>query len=203
MYFVGGAATECTNFGICTTAANTMNKEVSIRRFVKKAGAHLSVKFNNDGGGTRGSYNLTLNVHNGNSYTGAAPVYVGKYQCGIGAISAGCVYEMLFDGEHYVILNSDIVAQETGESASYIKKGNGLIKQWGHVIPSEMFISVTFPLVFSTDKSYVFTAITAKADTATTCQSVGCSNKLIIIWTSKSTAQGVIATWIKWEASGF
>ena len=203
VYFVGGAATECTNFGICTTAANTMNKEVSISGFVKKAGAHLSVKFNNDGGGIRNVYNLMLNVHNGNSYTGATPVYVGKFQCGVGAISAGCTYEMLFDGEHYVILNSDIVAQETGEDASYIKKGNGLIKQWGHIIPSEMLIPITFPLAFNTDKSYVFSAIAAKADTATICQSVGCTNKIIIVWTSKSTAQGVIVTWIKWEASGF
>ena len=40
---------------------------------------------------------------------------------------------MLFDGEHYVILNSDIVAQEASEAASYIKKGNGLLIQWGDI----------------------------------------------------------------------
>ena len=114
-----------------------MDKAVTIAGFARKAGAHLYVKFTNDGGGVRGTYNLTLNVHNGTGYTGAAPVYVGKYQCGIGAISAGCTYEMLFDGEHYVILNSDIVAQETSETASYIKKGNGLIKQWASNVKTE------------------------------------------------------------------
>ena len=131
VYAQGNTLRECANFGVCTTATNTMDKTITMNGFVKKAGAHFYVKFNNDGGGTRGTYNLTLNVHNGNSYTGAAPVYVGKYQCGIGAISAGCVYEMLFDGEHYVILNSDIVAQEASATASYIKKGNGLLIQWG------------------------------------------------------------------------
>ncbi|MGI5093403.1 hypothetical protein [Treponema socranskii] len=129
---------EQATFGICTTQINAMDKTVTINGFVRQAGAHFYVKFNNDGGGTRNVYNLTLNVHNGNNYTGAAPVYVGKYQCGIGAISGGCTYEMLFDGEHYVILNSDIVAQETSESASYVKHGNGLLIQWGHIkMPSD------------------------------------------------------------------
>lgn len=124
---------EQATFGICTTQTNAMDKEVTINGFVRQAGAHFYVKFNNDGGGTRNVYNLTLNVHNGKNYTGAAPVYIGKFQCGVGAISAGCTYEMLFDGEHYVILNSDVVAQESSETASYIKKGNGLIKQWGYI----------------------------------------------------------------------
>ena len=131
VYTKGNTVRECANFGVCQTATNTMDKAVTIEGFVRKAGAHFYVKFANDGGGTRGTYNLTLNVYDGNNYTGAAPVYVGKYQCGIGAISGGCVYEMLYDGEHYVILNSDIVVQETSDTASYVKKGNGLIKQWG------------------------------------------------------------------------
>jgi hypothetical protein len=144
---------ELATFGICTTQTNTMNKTVTINGFVRQAGAHFYVKFNNDGGGTCNVYNLTLNVHNGNNYTGAAPVYVGKFQCGIGATSAGCTYEILFDGKHYVILNSDIVAQEIGKDASYIKKGNGLIKQWG-ISNSQI---VTYPLPFSRlDKLIVF-----------------------------------------------
>ena len=154
IYTQGNTVRECANFGVCTTATNTMAKTVTINGFVKKAGAHIYVKFTNDGGGTRGTYNLTLNVHDGNANTGAAPVYVGKYQCGIGAISGGCVYEMLYDGEHYVILNSDVVAQETAESASYIKHGNGLIKQWGtrsgtdiyHAYPIS-FVSFGIPLL--------------------------------------------------------
>jgi hypothetical protein len=133
IYTQGNTVRECANFGVCQTATNTMDKAVTITGFVRKAGAHFYVKFANDGGGTRGAYNLTLNVHDGNANTGAAPVYVGKYQCGIGAINAGCVYEMLYDGEHYVILNSDIVAQETGETANYVKHGNGLLIQWGDI----------------------------------------------------------------------
>ena len=138
VYTQGNTIRECANFGVCTTATNTMAKTVTINGFVKKAGAHIYVKFTNDGGGVRGTYDLTLNVHDGNANTGAVPVYVGKFQCGIGAISAGCTYEMLYDGAHYVILNSDIVAQETSENASYIKHGNGLLIQWGHIkMPSD------------------------------------------------------------------
>ena len=155
VYAQGNTLRECANFGVCTTATNTMAKTVTMNGFVKKAGAHFYVKFNNDGGGVRGTYNLTLNVHNGNSYTGAAPVYVGKYQCGIGAISAGCVYEMLFDGEHYVILNSDIVAQEASETASYIKHGNGFLIQYvrGYAGSAHPF---QFPISFSSRNSYSF-----------------------------------------------
>ena len=147
VYTQGNAVRECANFGICTTATNVMAKEVQINGFVKKAGAHIHVKFTNDGGGVRGTYDLTLNVHDGNVNTGTAPVYVGKYQCGIGAISGGCTYEMLFDGDRYVILNSDIVAQETSETASYIKHGNGLIVQWGYATGDE--VSVTLPIAYS------------------------------------------------------
>ena len=135
---------EQATFGICTTQTNAMDKEVTINGFVRQAGAHFYVKFNNDGGGTRNVYNLTLNVHDGNAHTGAAPVYVGKYQCGIGAINAGCTYEMLFDGEHYVILNSDIVAQEISESVSYIKHGNSLIKQWGKIETPTVSFAINF-----------------------------------------------------------
>lgn len=152
---------ELATFGICTTQTNTMNKTVAINGFVRQAGAHFYVKFNNDGGGTRNVYNLTLNVHNGNNYTGAAPVYVGKFQCGIGAISAGCTYEILFDGEHYVILNSDIVAQEIGKDASYIKKGNGLIKQWGRFYAAALRATLTMPIAFNSWNSY--TVVTGEA----------------------------------------
>ena len=155
VYTKGNTVRECANFGVCQTATNTMDKAVTIKGFVRKAGAHFYVKFANDGGGTRGTYNLTLNVHDGNNYTGAAPVYVGKYQCGIGAINAGCVYEMLYDGEHYVILNSDIVAQETSENASYIKHGNGFLIQYvrGYAGSAHPF---QFPISFSSRDSYSF-----------------------------------------------
>nr|DAT09749.1 MAG TPA: Putative tail fiber protein fold, Tail fiber, receptor [Caudoviricetes sp.] len=155
VYTQGNAVRECANFGICTTATNTMDKAVTIEGFVRKAGAHFYVKFANDGGGTRGTYNLTLNVHDGNNYTGAAPVYVGKYQCGIGAISGGCTYEMLFDGAHYVILNSDIVAQETSDTASYVKKGNGLIKQWGNFFPKKTRATLYLPIPFAASYTIV------------------------------------------------
>ncbi len=108
--------------------------------------------------GVRGTYNLTLNVYDGNASTGAAPVYVGKFQGGIGAISAGCTYEILFDGEHYVILNSDIVVQETSERASYIKYGNGLIVQWGSFAPQNARPFIPFPLAFANTRSYGFSA---------------------------------------------
>ena len=158
VYTQGNTVRECANFGVCQTAANTMDKVVQINGFVKKAGAHLYVKFTNDGGGVRGTYDLTLNVHNGNANTGAAPVYVGKFQCGIGAISGGCTYEMLYDGEHYVILNSDIVTQETSEIASYIKKGNGYIEQWGFLsdkINNEDYV-YNFLIPFAS-KNYILT----------------------------------------------
>ena len=204
VYTQGNAVRECANFGICQTATNTMDKAVTIEGFVRKAGAHFYVKFANDGGGTRGTYNLTLNVHDGNNYTGAAPVYVGKYQCGIGAINAGCVYEMLYDGAHYVILNSDIVAQETSENASYIKHGNGLIKQWGHFFPSNARFTIVFPLAFRTDKSYVFSAIATNADAGhASCQSLGCSNTAITLWTGVPLHYDETASWIKWIAVGF
>ena len=155
VYTQGNTVRECANFGICQTAANTMDKAVTIAGFVRKAGAHIYVKFANDGGGVRGTYNLTLNVHNGTGYTGAAPVYAGKFQCGIGAISGGCTYEMLFDGEHYTILNSDIVAQETSESASYVKHGNGLIKQWGNFFPQKTRATLYLPIPFAASYTIV------------------------------------------------
>ena len=150
IYTQGNTIRECANFGVCQTATNVMAKEVQINGFVKKAGAHFYVKFANDGGGVRGTYDLTLNVHDGNASTGAAPVYVGKFQCGIGAINAGCVYEMLFDGEHYVIFNSDIVVQETSENESYIKHGNGLIRQWGLTKNPDLTTSIYYPIAFTT-----------------------------------------------------
>ena len=176
-----GEVRECTEihaivpsvFGICATATNVMDKEVQINGFVKKAGAHIYVKFNNDGGGVRGTYDLTLNVHDGSGYTGAAPVYVGKYQCGIGAISAGCTYEMLFDGEHYVLLNSDIVAQEASETASYVKHGNGLIKQWRKVkgegnINIMPYATMNYlPLISLWDAHVEYNALARPVDTST------------------------------------
>ena len=173
VYTQGNAVRECANFGICQTATNTMDKAVTIEGFVRKAGAHFYVKFANDGGGTRGTYNLTLNVHDGNNYTGAAPVYVGKYQCGIGAINAGCVYEMLYDGAHYVILNSDIVAQETSENASYIKHGNGLLMQW-HKVKGEGNINIVpyatmsyLPLISLWDEHIQYNALAQRVNTST------------------------------------
>ena len=202
VYTQGNAVRECANFGICQTAANTMDKAVTIAGFVRKAGAHIYVKFANDGGGVRGTYNLTLNVHNGTGYTGAAPVYVGKYQCGIGAISAGCTYEMLYDGEHYVILNSDIVAQETRETASYIKYANGLIKQWGMTNSH----NVTYPLPFSRlDKLIVFSPYqgngiaqpnTSYVITMTRLDSYGLQG---FVKTAQSYAT---LTFLSWEATG-
>lgn len=195
---------EQATFGICTTQTNAMDKAVTINGFVRQAGAHFYVKFNNDGGGARNVYNLTLNVHNGKNYTGAAPVYVGKYQCGIGAISGGCTYEMLFDGAHYVILNSDIVAQETSDTASYIKHGNGLIKQWGFFVPPDARPTVVFPIVFTSNKSYGFSAIAGNGDAGhSSCQSLSCYNSKINLWTGVPSKQDETAAWISWSAVGF
>ena len=184
VYTQGNTVRECANFGVCQTATNTMDKAVTIAGFVRKAGAHIYVKFANDGGGVRGTYNLTLNVHNGTGYTGAAPVYVGKYQCGIGAINAGCVYEMLFDGEHYVILNSDIVAQETSDTASYVKKGNGLIKQWGYIKQTgngEWDRTINGLIAYTNTNFLVLTGGTVVYDASQYCASGGALSNTSIV----------------------
>ena len=202
VYTQGNAVRECANFGICTTATNTMDKAVTIEGFVRKAGAHFYVKFANDGGGTRGTYNLTLNVHDGNNYTGAAPVYVGKYQCGIGAISGGCTYEMLFDGAHYVILNSDIVAQETSDTASYVKKGNGLIKQWGMTNST----NVTYPLPFNRlDNLMVFANYAPEeigAPNTSYVLGVTALDRYGVNGFTKSSMSYANIVFISWEATG-
>ena len=45
--------------------------------------------------------------------------------------------------------NASGFAQEASETASYVKHGNGLIKQWGYCSDKGESITVTFPLSFS------------------------------------------------------
>lgn len=204
VYTQGNTVRECANFGVCQTATNTMDKAVTIAGFVRKAGAHIYVKFANDGGGVRGTYNLTLNVHDGNGYTGAAPVYVGKYQCGIGAISAGCTYEMLFDGEHYVILNSNIVAQEASEAASYIKKGNGLIKQWGIAQTNGGDTQyINFSLPYTVIPTVFLTPRFDESGTALVVQAYRIDTNRFVCNCKQATENSYYARSISWSAIGF
>jgi len=61
-----------------------------------------------------------------------------------------------------------------------------------------------FSLAFRTDKSYVFSAIAASGDAGhSSCQSLGCTNTAITLWTGVPMRQDETAVWIKWIAVGF
>ena len=81
---------------------------------------------------------------------------------------------------------------------------NGLIKQWGFFVPPGARPTVVFPIIFSSNKSYGFSAIAGNGDAGhSSCQSLSCYNSKINLWTGIPSKQDETAAWIKWIAVGF
>lgn len=90
--------TDISRYGICTTAASTAAKEVSIDNYVLKEGGYVIVKFTNSD--TSNSDNLTLNVNG----TGAKPI---KYRGNTLPVQlmAG-LYLFTYDGANYELISA-------------------------------------------------------------------------------------------------
>ena len=89
------------HFGICSTAAGTAAKTVSIPQFNLVTGARVTVKFDN----TNTESNPTLNVNG----TGAISIMYKGSNISAGALSAGSVREFVYDGTNYCVVGDLIV----------------------------------------------------------------------------------------------
>ena len=85
------------HFGECSTAGSTAEKTVSCPGFALQAGARIAVKFQNENLAS----SLLLNVES----TGAKAVYAHGAAVSSGIFKAGCVYDFVYDGTQYQLLN--------------------------------------------------------------------------------------------------
>lgn len=86
------------HFGESSTAGSTAEKTVSCPGFALQAGARIAVKFQNE----NTSSSLLLNVES----TGAKAVYAHGAAVSSGLFKAGCVYDFVYDGAQYQLLNN-------------------------------------------------------------------------------------------------
>ena len=87
-------ASNVSNYCICSTAASTVAKEVTISGFVLGTGARLSILFSN--GNTATSPTLSVNQGSAVSIT-----YNGSSTLPEGIIEAGGIYEFIYDGSTF------------------------------------------------------------------------------------------------------
>ena len=85
------------HFAVCSTAAATVAKTISVTNYKLAAGSKVSVQFTNG----NSVNNPTLNV----SSTGAKPIKIGNSNIANGYIQAGLVYQLVYDGSAYQISN--------------------------------------------------------------------------------------------------
>lgn len=114
-------ATNISHYGVCSTVASTIAKEVTISDYVLDSGARVSIKFTN--GNTVDT--PTLNV----TSTGAKYIYIGTKQASPYDIEANKVYDMIYDGTNYQIVSvpfeSIVLTQVQYESLTEGEKTNG------------------------------------------------------------------------------
>lgn len=108
-------------YGVSSTAASTVAKEVTIDNFSLVTGARISVKFTNGN-----SVNSpTLNV----STTGAKFIYVGTVQAIASDIVAGSIYDMIYDGTNFQLATppseSIILTQAQYDALTTGEQNNG------------------------------------------------------------------------------
>lgn len=97
------------HFGVCSTAAGTAAKTVSIPQFNLVTGARVTVKFDN----TNTESNPTLNVSN----TGAKSIMYKGTNISADVLTAGIVLDFVYDGTNYCVVgNLDGGSQGTSNS---------------------------------------------------------------------------------------
>ena len=197
-------------FAICTSAADDPVKTATIENFKLIPGMSISLEIQN--GNTANDLKqisagtaedvLKLNISN----TGAYEIRIQNINTHgyKGCFIAGGIYEFIFDGTYWICTNSNISAADQSENASYIKCANGLIKQWGFFVPPDARPTVVFPIFFTSNKSYGFSAIAGNGDAGhSSCQSLSCYNSKINLWTGMPGRYDETAAWISWSAVGF
>ena len=112
------------NYGVCSTAAGTAAKAVTVDGFELKTGEVVTVKFT----ATNSVSNPTLNVNN----TGAYPMIfkgnsVAAYPVfGVGALEADKLYQFVFTGSNYELVGGLHVDRLAGTNAGYAKSGGDI-----------------------------------------------------------------------------
>lgn len=86
------------HFGVCSTAAGTAAKTVSIPSFNLVAGARVTVKFDN----TNTESNPTLNV----TGTGAKSIMYKGSAISASKLEAGIVLDFVYDGTNYCVVGN-------------------------------------------------------------------------------------------------
>lgn len=94
-----------THYGTCHTASDTGDKTVTVTGFVLETGARVTVKFSN----SNTASNPTLNVHNGNAYTGAKAIMYRGTSSVSGSSNyyrwqSGDIVDFIYDGTNWVMV---------------------------------------------------------------------------------------------------
>ena len=111
-----------THYGTCSTAAGTAAKTVALSGFVLGTGARVQVKFTNANTNT----SATLNVNN----TGAKAIYDQNGKITADAIKANGLYEFVYDGTYWRMLNGGGTAYAEGISEAFRKSWIGVPRWW-------------------------------------------------------------------------
>lgn len=99
-----------THYGTCSTTASTPTKEVDCTGFAKAAGARIAVKFSVTNTGA--AADLQLNVNS----TGGAPIkWRGAALPDNAVLTAGRVYEFVYDGTNYELVGDLDTGIHTGD----------------------------------------------------------------------------------------
>ena len=113
---------DITHYGTCSTAAGTAAKTVALSDFVLGTGARVQVKFTNANTHTK----ATLNVNN----TGAKAIYDQNGQITAEAIQANGLYEFVYDGTVWRMLNGGGSTYAEGISEAFRKSWIGVPRWW-------------------------------------------------------------------------
>ena len=111
-----------THYGTCSTAAGTAAKTVALSGFVLGTGARVQVKFTNANTNT----SATLNVNN----TGAKAIYDQNGKITADAIKANGLYEFVYDGTYWRMLNGGGTTYAEGISEAFRKSWIGVPRWW-------------------------------------------------------------------------
>ena len=106
------------HYGTCSTAAGTAAKTVALSGFALATGARVQVKFTNANTNT----SATLNVNN----TGAKAIYDQNGKITADAIKANGLYEFVYDGTYWRMLNGGGTAYAEGISEAFRKSWIGV-----------------------------------------------------------------------------
>ena len=102
-------------FGVCTTAAATAAKEVSISNFILLKNMPVSVRFANN----ISVDNATLNINS----TGAKPIFLDGSALNVGVVMAGMTATLYYDGTNYNITSLQKLSPAQDPSALFVDMG--------------------------------------------------------------------------------